>query len=120
MSNKLSAKKWMKDQGYQKVMTISLDTLELILNQWDQSKAKAALKEDGWVDVATLPEINNKWGESELLMCWDADFPQSFVGWYSKSFGWRVAHYRASSMKVNVSHYRTLPQPPTQRVIEGL
>lgn len=87
-----------------------------------KSDDKEGVKEkarDGWVSIEKdgLPEAQNKFGESDYLLCGIEDLDKSaiFVGWYNhKEKTWRLAHYTATSQPLIVTHYRTLPEPPKQ------
>ncbi len=68
---------------------------------------------DEWINVEDrLPDVSEKYGESDYLLCIDEHNNQEFVGWYSNKYGWKVAHYMAISSEVKVTHWQPLPKKP--------
>lgn len=67
-----------------------------------------------WTSVSDkLPEPINKNSESDYLLCTQRDFSQPFVGWYNfANQTWHVAHYKADSDPVTVTHWMPLPESP--------
>ncbi len=66
-----------------------------------------------WISVEDrLPDVSEKYGESDYLLCIDEHNNQEFVGWYSNKYGWKVAHYMAISSEVKVTHWQPLPKKP--------
>lgn len=67
-----------------------------------------------WVKTTKeLPETNEKFGESDYLLCVEEGTFNQFVGWYNaKRNQWFVCHYLAENRPVTVSHFRSLPKSP--------
>ena len=61
-----------------------------------------------------LPPVNEKFGESEFLLCIERDMGSCpFVGWYNaKTKAWYVAHHSADSIARSVSFWMALPKTP--------
>lgn len=60
-----------------------------------------------------MPEVNEKFGESDYVLAIDKATNQQVVVWYSNKEGWRVAHHKADSLPIEVTHWQPLPAPPT-------
>jgi len=109
------------EQWYKKWMANRNKTSEVVtVNVLDMLKDFAATvskeeREDGWIKIEDgLPPVNEKFGESEYLLCL-LDNNTQVVCWYMKDMGWKVAHHLASGETIdNVTHYRPLPSPPKQ------
>jgi hypothetical protein len=67
-----------------------------------------------WINSSIKkPSVDNRFGESDYILCIDKISHQQFVGWYDKNLKqWFVAHHLASNQPVNVSHWTPLPSEP--------
>lgn len=64
-----------------------------------------------WNNVKTaLPKVDDL-GETELLLCMEANQPWPFVGYLSHG-KWYVAHFSAPTTEREVTHWTTLPALP--------
>lgn len=67
-----------------------------------------------WHDATKeTPPVNEKWHESEYMLCIEKD-GEPFVGWFNNEMKeWYVAHWKADSLPVEVTHWMPLPNPPS-------
>lgn len=90
------------------------DRINKLRQSLQSSKPQSAtLVSDGWVDVKDrLPECNEKFGESDYVLAIDEYGAQVVVWFTNKSNDWKVAHSRASSLPIIITHWQPLPSPP--------
>jgi hypothetical protein len=63
-----------------------------------------------------LPPVNEKFGQSEMLLCIEDDYAP-FVGWYdAKMDTWIVAHHSAPNIPRRVTLWMPLPPPPPKKI----
>ncbi len=56
------------------------------------------------------PKVNEKFGESDYLLCYESRGSTPFVGWYNRKLkAWYVAHHSAPSTPQRVQFWRDLP-----------
>ena len=67
----------------------------------------------GWVKAKQEPPVNEKYSESEYLLCL-LDTTEQVVCWYKgKEKAWHVANFKADSLPItNITHWRQLPELP--------
>jgi hypothetical protein len=77
-----------------------------------------------WVSVEDkLPEISGEDQDSDYVLGieknngWDADHSDMVVCWYNKGEGWIIAHYRAGSRPIKITHWMPLPDMPNSNYI---
>ena len=69
-----------------------------------------------WISTQENPKpFNGTLGESDYLLCKQKDHSVPFVGWFDcAKRTWHVAHYKADSDPVEVTHWMPLPENPVQ------
>ena len=60
-----------------------------------------------------LPEVNEKWGESDYVLVYHNPTSDQGVAWNnSKMKRWYLSHSLTPSLPINVTHWMPLPEPP--------
>lgn len=74
---------------------------------------------NGWKDASQELPPCNELGDSEYLLGMEGDnHDRPVVVWFSKiDGGWRVAHYKADSLPIKITHW--LPLPPLPKTDEN-
>lgn len=84
-------------------------------NSWEAYELTIANKTDsGWFNVQNnLPSINDRWQESDSLLCYDRETDSNFVAFYNGKNGtWILTHHISPNDPVNVTHWKKLPINP--------
>ena len=65
-----------------------------------------------WIKITNkLPSLNEKYGESDYVLGFENE-NMPVVCWYHKSGEWIVAHHKADSLPIKITHWMPLPEPP--------
>jgi hypothetical protein len=84
------------------------------LNESERTAYIKGWEADKWVRVEDgLPVTEEEFGQSDYVLALDDLDSQPVVCWYnSRSKEWIVAHYKADSLPITVTHWQPLPSPP--------